>query len=129
MFHVKHVHIHTCNSQPKSFGKNRKKPAISNAIVPVATETSLALERRLPLVVYSRETLEAGALIAYGANQVAMFQRAATVVDRVLKGTKPADLPVEQPTTFELLINAKTAKTLGLEIPHSLLVRADEVIE
>jgi ABC-type uncharacterized transport system substrate-binding protein len=88
-----------------------------------------ALQRRLPLVVYSRETLEAGALMSYGADQRAIFRRAAVYVDKILKGERPADLPVEQPTRFEFLVNLKTAKALGLELPPMLLARADEVIE
>jgi ABC-type uncharacterized transport system substrate-binding protein len=88
-----------------------------------------ALQRRLPLVVYSRETLEAGALMSYGADQRAIFRRAATYVDKILKGESAADLPVEQPARFETLVNLKTAKALGLTIPDVTLVRADEVIE
>jgi ABC-type uncharacterized transport system substrate-binding protein len=88
-----------------------------------------ALQRRLPLVVYSRETLEAGALMSYGADQRAIFRRAANYVDKILKGESAADLPVEQPTKFETLVNLKTAKALGLAIPDMTLVRADEVIE
>jgi putative ABC transport system substrate-binding protein len=88
-----------------------------------------ALQRRLPLVVYSRETLEAGALMSYGADQRTIFRRAATYVDKILKGERPADLPVEQPTKFDTLVNLKTAKALGLTIPDMTLVRADEVIE
>ena len=88
-----------------------------------------ALSRRLPLIVYSRETLEAGALMSYGADQRAIFRRAATYIDKILKGEKPANLPVEQPTKFETLINIKTAKVLGLTIPEVTLVRADEVVE
>jgi putative ABC transport system substrate-binding protein len=89
----------------------------------------LALSRRLPLVVYSRETLEAGALMSYGADQRAIFRRAATYVDKILKGERPADLPVEQPTRFETLINLKTAKALGLTLPPTVLALADQVIE
>ncbi len=88
-----------------------------------------AIQRRLPLVVYSRETLEAGALMSYGADQRAIFRRAAVYVDKILKGERPADLPVEQPTKFEFLINLKAAKALGIELSPMLLARADEVIE
>ena len=89
----------------------------------------LALKHRLPTVVGSREYVEAGGLASYGTDFPDLFRRAAVYVDKILKGAKPADLPVEQPTKFELVINLKTAKALGLTIPPSLLGRADQVIQ
>ena len=89
----------------------------------------LALKYRLPMTAQSKEYAEAGALVSYGTDYPDLFRRAATFVDKILKGAKPADLPVEQPTKFELIINLKTAKALGLKIPQSLLDRADEVIQ
>ena len=88
-----------------------------------------AAAHRLPAVYGQREFVEVGGLIVYGANLADVMRRAAKYVDKVLRGTNPRDLPIEQPTTFDLLINLKTAKALGLTFPPSLLARADQVIE
>ncbi|HEU4370485.1 MAG TPA: ABC transporter substrate-binding protein, partial [Methylomirabilota bacterium] len=89
----------------------------------------LAAKNRLPAIYGLTEHAEAGGLMAYSANFAAVARRAATHVDRILKGARPGDLPVEQPTRFELIINLKTAKALDLTIPSSLLLRADQLIE
>ena len=89
----------------------------------------LAAKTRLPTVFPWREYVDAGGLMAYGADLADLFRRAATYVDKILKGAKPTELPVEQPTKYELVINLKTARTLGLTIPPSLLRRADQIIE
>ena len=89
----------------------------------------LAIQHRLPVIYVSKDYVEAGGLIAYGPNFADMYRRAATYVDKIFKGAKPADLPIEQPTKFELLINLRAAKAIQLTISPILLVRADEVIE
>ena len=88
----------------------------------------LALKYRLPATHALKEYAHAGLLLTYGANLPDLYRRAASYVDRIVKGAKPSDLPVEQPTKFELVINLFTAKALGVTIPQSLLLRADEVI-
>jgi ABC-type uncharacterized transport system substrate-binding protein len=98
------------------FFDNRKKIA------------ELATRSRLPAICDARELAEAGVLMSYGSDRFDLYRRAATYVDKILKGTKPADLPVEQPTKFEFVINLKTAKQIGLTIPPNTLARADKVI-
>jgi putative tryptophan/tyrosine transport system substrate-binding protein len=90
---------------------------------------SLALAARLPTLHGVREYVEAGGLMSYGPNWPIMWRRAADLVDKILRGTKPSDIPVEQPTKFELVINLKIAKAMGVTVPESLLARADKVIE
>jgi putative tryptophan/tyrosine transport system substrate-binding protein len=91
--------------------------------------STLALGARLPTMHEYREFVEARGLMSYGPNLTSMFRRAAELTDKILRGTKPADIPVEQATKFDLVINLTTAKALGLTIPESFLLRADEVIE
>ena len=90
---------------------------------------SLALGARLAVISFAKEYVEAGALMSYGPNYVDLFRKAAEYVDKILRGAKPGDLPVQQPTKFELVVNLTTAKVLGLTLPETLLSRADEVIE
>ncbi len=113
----------------------RKRPdALLTFISPLTTAyrpiiVEFATKNRLPTMFAGREAVEAGGLMSYAPNVPDLFRRAAGYVDRILKGAKVGDLPLEQPKTFELVINLKTAKALGLAIPQSVLVRADEVIQ
>jgi putative ABC transport system substrate-binding protein len=88
----------------------------------------LAVQHRLPGIHLFREYAEAGLLLTYGPSSVAQYRRAASYIDKILKGVRPADLPIEQPTQFEMVINLKTAKALGLTVPGPLLARADSLI-
>jgi putative ABC transport system substrate-binding protein len=101
-------------------------PLINNNRLPIAT---LALGARLPTMHGLRDLVEAGGLMSYAANFPDLFRRAAGLVDKILRGVKPAEIPVEQPTKFDLVVNLNTAKALGLTIPETFLARADEVIE
>jgi putative ABC transport system substrate-binding protein len=101
-------------------------PLITTSRIRINT---LALRARIPTMHSLREFVEVGGLMSYGPNILDLFRRAGDYVDKILRGSKPADLPVEQPTKFDLIINLTTAKALSLDVPHSLLVRADEVIE
>jgi putative ABC transport system substrate-binding protein len=123
---------------PNMFDRAFSAAASERALIVVASPllfthrkriADLALKHRLPTVVGGREYAEAGGLLSYAVLYPDLFRRAASYVDKILKGAQPADLPVEQPTTFELVINLKTARALGLTIPQSLLQRADQVIE
>jgi putative ABC transport system substrate-binding protein len=89
---------------------------------------ALAAQSRLPAMYGFRQYVDAGGLISYGPNLSDLFKRAATYVDKILKGAEPAELPIEQPTNFELVVNLKTAKALGITIPESILLQADEII-
>src|SRR5262245_7378091 len=98
-------------------------------IVHLTRTAEVAASHRLPAMYPVRDFVDVGGLMSYGPNTLSLYRRTAVTVDKILKGTKPGDLPVEEPTTFELIINLKTAKTLGLTMPPSLLLRADQVIE
>jgi putative ABC transport system substrate-binding protein len=120
----------------KAFSEMRRTRASALTLLPSAVFYSerrrlvdLAAKNQLAAVYTTREFVDAGGLMSYGPNIADLFRRAATYVDRILKGAQPGDLPVEQPTKFELVINLKAAKALGLMIPQSVLARADYVIE
>jgi putative ABC transport system substrate-binding protein len=104
-------------------------PPLATAIATCPAAAELAVKHRLPAATIARSFADAGGLMSYGPDALDLFRRSAVFVNKILRGAKPSDMPVEQPTKFELVINLKTAKLLGLTIPESFMVRADEVIE
>jgi putative ABC transport system substrate-binding protein len=109
--------------------KARAQAVVAQGTFSTGQVADLALKHRLALVTAFRSFTEAGALMSYGYQRTALYRHLALFVQKILEGNKPADMPVEQPTNFELVINLKTAKVLGIEIPPTLISRADEVIE
>jgi putative ABC transport system substrate-binding protein len=129
---IEPIMIHSAEELEAAFppmAKNRPDAVIVQPSLPARRSAALALQYRLPAVSFVRGIVDEGGLMSYGADEADAYRRAAVFVDKILKGAKPADLPVEQPTRFELVINLKTAKALGLTVPPALLARADEVIE
>ena len=128
------IEVHEPGALTRAFEQARRKAqAVLILPAPIITAhrvqvTALAARLRLPAVYYLRDFVDAGGLMAYAPNLTVQFRRAADYVDKILKGAKPGDLPIEQPTEFELVVNLKTAKALGITIPDSILLRADEVI-
>jgi putative ABC transport system substrate-binding protein len=130
------LEVRSTNELDKAFEAATRVRAGALAIMPgpvfvtnLKRISDLATKRRLPSIFHLREFADAGGLIAYGPDRSDLFRRAATYVDKILKGAMPADLPIERPLKFELVINRKTAKAIGLTIPQSILLRADDVIE
>jgi putative ABC transport system substrate-binding protein len=131
------IEIKSADEVERAFGAIVKERADSVFIIPDPTWfigqerriASLAIKNRLPAIGTVREIAEHGILIAYGTNFAELWRRSATYVDKILKGTKPADLPIEHPTKFDLVINLRTAKALGVTVPRALVLRADHIIE
>jgi putative ABC transport system substrate-binding protein len=129
---IEPIMIHSTEEFEAAFpamAKDRPDAVIVQPSLPARRGAELALQYKIPAVSFVRGLVDEGGLMSYGADEADAYRRAAIFVDKVLKGAKPADLPVEQPTRFELVINLKTAKTLGLTVPPALLARADDVIE
>ena len=128
------VEVSSVNEYESAFKGAVKVRSGAPAVSPLASSNQnriadLAVKNRLPAIYVLRDIVDRGGLMSYGPNQTETFRRAAVFVDKILKGVKPADIPVEQPTKFELVINLKTAKQIGLTIPQSVLYRADRVIK
>jgi len=129
------VEIRSSGDFDKAFEDATRARAGALAIMPAPVFVTnlnriadVAAKRRLPSIFHVKEFVDFGGLVAYGTDRSELFRRAATYVDKILKGAKPADLPVEQPTKFKLILNLKTAKQIGVTIPQSVLFRADKVI-
>jgi putative ABC transport system substrate-binding protein len=126
------IMIHNAEELETAFpamAKERPDAIIVQPSLPTKRVAELAVKYRVPAVSASRGFVEEGGLMGYWPVEADMYHRAAVLVDKILKGAKPADLPVEQPTKFELVVNLKTAKAIGLTIPESFLARTDDVIE
>jgi putative ABC transport system substrate-binding protein len=129
---IEPIMIHTAEELDAAFAAmetTRVDAVIVQPSLPTKRIAELALKYRIPSVCTFRDFAYDGGLMSYFANETEMYRSAAVLVDKVLRGAKPAELPVEQPTRFELVINLKTAKALGLDVPTSLLATADEIIE
>jgi putative ABC transport system substrate-binding protein len=133
---LQRLDVHTAVDFTERFEAAKRGQAQAIDVLPSAFFNShrariveLAAKHRIPTIYAHRDYVDAGGFMAYGPNLLDLARRAATYVDKILKGVKPGDLPIEQPTKFELLINVKTAKALGLTIPQPLLLRADQVLE
>jgi len=133
---VTRLEVHSADDIERALGTVARRSV--GALMPLSSAlfhserqriVSLTAKHRLPAIYEHRDFADAGGLLSYGPDILSLNRRAATYVDRILKGAKPADLPVEQPTKFELVINLKTAKALGLTIPQTILLRADQIIE